>query len=180
MLSLLPFFFSSSPWVPGTCWRLLDCPSVFSLSLSLSDAPIMEGVCWQQISIHISFPVKFLGLCDKAVSCEVGGGRGQHVCEISALAVEGAWWASPEGIVGSGCWWAWKRSAGALEFTRKMLVLLKLTRTGCYMLVVQIVLSNPVNHELMKNSSGKKSWYNYSVACDMTIRFSALSMWCWN
>lgn len=69
------------PRVPGMCWWALDCSSLFSLSLS--DASIVEAVCWQQISFYISLPVKFLGPCDKAVSCEAGGGRGQHSCKVS-------------------------------------------------------------------------------------------------
>lgn len=42
-----------------------------------------------------------------------------HVKSLIAAGVGGAWWASPEGIVGSGSCRAWERSAGALEFTKQ-------------------------------------------------------------
>ena len=42
-----------------------------------------------------------------------------HVMSLIAAGVRGAWWASPEGIVGSGCCQAWEKSTGALEFTKQ-------------------------------------------------------------
>lgn len=72
------------PPPPMSAWNMLkNVGLLFTLSLSFSNAPIVETVCWQQISFCISFPVKFLSPCDKAVSCEAGGGRGQHSCKVS-------------------------------------------------------------------------------------------------
>lgn len=154
------------PRAPGTCWRVLDC----SLLFSLSDASIMETVCWQQISLHISFLVKLPGLCHKQFSCKAGG-RGQHSCKVS------------------DCSRGWR---SLLDFSRRncrewMLLSIgeKCWRPGIHqtsfsidtsrLLLVQTVLSNPVNYELMKNSSAKKVWIT-SVACDMVISFSALNV----
>lgn len=99
----------------------------------------METVCWQQISFCISFSVKFLSPCDK----ELHGRQEEeedsiHVKSLIAAGSRGAWWASPEGIVGSRCCQAWERSTGALVFTTQKPFpvdtrrLLKVSSTDCF------------------------------------------------
>lgn len=97
----------------------------------------MEIVCWQQISFCISFPVKFLSPCDKEFHERQEEEEDSiHVKSLIAAGSRGAWWAPPEGIVGS-CW-AWERSNGALAFTTQKPFpadprrLLKASSTDCF------------------------------------------------
>lgn len=159
---MLPFF----PRVPGMCWRVLDC----SLLFSFSDASIMETVCWQQISLHISFPVKLPGLRDKQFSCEAGGGRGQHSCKMSDCS---RGWRSLLDFSKRNCR-EWMLLSTAEKCWRSGIHQTSFSIDTSRLLIVQIVLSNPVNYELMKNSSAKKSLYNFSSLWHGDQFFSSL------
>lgn len=76
------------------CWIAL-CHFPFPRSLS------WKQFAWQQISVCISFPVKFLSPCDK----EFHGRQEEeedsiHVKSLIAAGGRGAWWAPPDGILG--------------------------------------------------------------------------------